>query len=65
MHSVITDGFCYGVVCCGRMSPQENNIQKIHKKELAGRPTYLNYKEEREELLWKKQKKDETEPNQI
>lgn len=55
-----------GLFVVSRMSPQENNIQKIHEKELAGRPTYLNYKEEREELLWKKQKKKhETEPNQI
>lgn len=57
-----------GLFVVSRMSPQENNIQKIHEKELAGRPTYLNYKEEREELLWKKQKKKKkhgTEPNQI
>lgn len=35
-----------GLSAMGRMSPQENDIQKNHEKELAGRPTYLNYKEE-------------------
>lgn len=46
-----------GLFVVSRMSPQENNIQKIHEKELAGRPTYLNYKEERGTSLKKEKKK--------
>lgn len=62
-----------GLSAISRMSPQENNIQKSYEKELAGRPTYLNYKEEiggggggaERNFSEKRQKKEETELNQI
>lgn len=47
-----------------RMPPKENNIQKSHEKQLSGRPTCLNYKEERRTSL-EKAKKEKTELNQL
>lgn len=47
-HSLITEVFAVGLSAMSRMLPQESNIQISYEKELAGRPTYLNYKEERE-----------------